>query len=146
MNAIVAMLATDPIFPPAELDEPEPSNFVAADINAPGVGHVLSVTDGASTTTRDGGRDDDFEIDLEVQVGYAVQSTVRADRRRVRDSGSSRIEALVAANRTLGMTFPTYVEIRDVSRDDNVYTADGPPVATLIMTLVVSYVATSAAG
>jgi hypothetical protein len=148
INAVANLLATDNVFPPAQLEEPEPSNFIAADPLNPSVSHVLSVQEGPTIVTRDGGRDDDFELEVEISIGYAVQAVDRITRRQVRDGAATRIEALIAANRTLGLTFSPlpYAEIRDATRNDNVFTDAGQPVATLIVTIAVAYVAASAAG
>jgi len=148
INAVANLLATDNVFPPAQLEEPEPSNFLPADPLNPSIGHVLSVQEGPTIITRDGGRDDDFELEVEILVGYAVQAVDRMTRRQFRDAAAARLEALIAANRTLGLTFSPapYAEIRELTRDDNVYTDGGLPVATLILTIAVAYVAASAAG
>ncbi len=144
LNALVSILATDALFPAAELDEPEPTDFIA--IAGQNAAHVLAVQEGTSVVTRDGGRDDDWELELEITVAYAVQCSTRQTRRALRDAACVRLQTLIASNRTLGLSFLPYVEIRDLARDDNIPTEGGVVIATAILTLAVTYVALSAAG
>ena len=146
--AFQTLLAADPFFPPAAIDEPEPSNFrTPVPGENPAMGDYLSVQDGPLKTTRDGGAADDFELELEVTLAYAVVLANTAERRARRDAAMQKIVAIVAANRTLGLGDPQiYAEIADAVRDDNVPVKAAAAVALLLVTVTVQFIAPSAAG
>jgi hypothetical protein len=146
LQALVTRLATDSGFPPADLDVPEPSGWAQLGAANSGLTQALTVQDGPVTVTRDGGRDDDYECELEAMIAYAVQGLDAAARRAARDSGIERIVALIAANRTLGLGVQNYAKIGGTERDDQVLTSGAAPVATALITVIVTFIAPSPAG
>lgn len=149
LQALRALLGGDSaFFPPPELDAPEPKNWRTA---IPGVavamGDHASVQDGHVTVTRDGGRENDWELELEATLAYAVYAADGVARRRRRDAAARHIEALIAGSRDLGLGDPqVYAEIGETVRDDLVPIKAAAPVALLMVTVNVQYVAASAAG
>jgi hypothetical protein len=148
LQALKARLESDPFFPPVHLDEPEPRNWRTS---IPGAGVALqdfvAVQDGEIEVTRDGGQQNDWELELKAKVVYLVQGAQVRERRSRRDAAARHITDLVRAARDLGLEDPqVYAEIEDVERDDNVILKASPPVAMIAVTVSVQFIADSVAG
>ena len=148
LQGLRSLIASDSWFPTVWLDEPEPSNWRT---NIPGevaaMGDYCAVQDGPLHITRDGGAANDFELQVDTTIAYAVMLADGAPRRLRRDTASDRIAALIAANRGLGLGDPQiYAEISDATRDDNVPVNHAAPAAILLLTVSIQFVAPSAAG
>lgn len=147
--AMQALLIADPFFPPdTALDAPEPSNWRK---NIPGVVSALSdhatVQDGPVEVTRDGGAQNDWELELEMGVVYAVQGAVASERRSRRDQAAEHVAAIIRAARDLGLQDPqVYAEIKSIERDDEVPVEATAPVALSRITVCVQFIADSPAG
>jgi hypothetical protein len=146
--ALHAIIASDPFFPPPELDAPEPQNWRTAIPGAPaGMQDFCTVQDGEITVTRDGGAENSWELQLDAEVYYVVQSADRRARRAQRDAAQAHISALIRANRTLGLPDPqVYAEIDSVERDDEVPVKATAPVALVRVKLCIQFIAESPAG
>jgi hypothetical protein len=146
LQAMVTRLATDSGFPPADLDVPEPTSWSPMSGANASLSQALAVQGGPVTVTRDGGRDEDYELELEAMIAYAVEGTSASLRRSARDSAIERIVALIAANRTLGLGVQVYAEIGAAERDDRSLAPGAPPVALALITVLVTFIAPSPAG
>lgn len=143
-------------FPPAAIDEPEPSGWVAVG-GAPGMLHAAAVQDGPppERLAYVRGADDTDELELEAVVAYAVQRPVaasetmavaRSARRARRDQAVERLAALIAANRTLGLGAEVWAELGPAQRDDEVAFANAVAAAVAVIPVRVLYTASHAAG
>jgi hypothetical protein len=146
LQALVARLATDSGFPPADLDVPEPTGWSPMSGASQGLSQTLAVQDGPVTVTRDAGGADDYELELEAMIAYAVEGLDVAARRAARDSAIERIVALISANRSLGLGVQTYAEISGAERDDRTLSPGAPPVAMALISVLVTFIAPSPAG
>jgi hypothetical protein len=148
LEAFRIMLRTDDFFPEPELDAPEPVNW-RTDIPGAQVamGDHCSVQDGDVRVTRDGGAENDWELELDAVIAYAVYASDQRIRRRRRDAAQGHIAALIRADRTLGLGDPQiFAEIGESVRDDHIPVQAAQPVALLIVTVTVQFVTSSAAG
>lgn len=161
LNAMVALLATDDFFPPAALDEPEPSSWteVAAAVNEIRLTHALAVQDGPPPEAMARARGPEGaaldELELELAVAYGVQAEagagstpaqVRTARRARRDEAVTRVAALVAANRALGLSsMEIWAEVAPAQRDDEVAFTNGIATATAVVPVRILYTAAHAA-
>lgn len=162
LNAMVALLATDDFFPPAALDEPEPSSWTevaAAAVNEIRLTHALAVQDGPPPEAMARARGPEGaaldELELELAVAYGVQAEaaagstpaqVRTARRARRDEAVTRVAALVAANRTLGLASQEiWAEVAPAQRDDEVAFTNGTATATAVVPVRILYTAAHAA-
>lgn len=155
LQALAAMLATVPeLFPPAAIDEPEPSAWTP--LGALGDDartlHAAAVQDGPPPDhlgfVRGGAGGD--ELELEAAIAYAVQyqpgpgddaAKAREIRRAVRDRAAPIVAALIAADRTLGLGHDVWAEVQPVQRDDAVSFANAVPTATAVIPIRVLYTA-----
>ncbi len=158
--ALAQLLASpeaEGFFPPAAIDEPEPSGWIAVEGDAR-LTHAAAVQDGpppdrlAFVRSDDGDTD---ELELEAVVAYAVQcplvagqtmAEARSARRARRDEAVERLAALIAANRTLGLGVEVWAELGPAQRDDEVAFANTVAAATAVVPVRVLYTAGHAAG
>lgn len=161
LQALVNLAATDPILPPAALDETEPSRWmqrqgfagIAGELN-----HALAVQDATpETLAYVRGADVDEageELEFTPVIAYAVQAkpgagddtaAVRAARRAARDEGVRRIADLIAGNRTLGVEAEVYAEVLAPARDDDVAFTNALPSATALIPVRILYTGRDAA-
>lgn len=146
-------------FPPAAIDEPDPSGWVDIAGTSPRLKHACAIQDGPPPdhlAFARGGDEGDAcdELELEALVAYAVvgapdagqtQLDVRSARRARRDAGVRRLAALIAGNRTLGLSNEVYAEVRPAQRDDAVAFPNAEPGAVALVPVRVLYTAASAA-
>lgn len=167
LSALQSLLATDPFFPPAAIDEPEPSEWIIVGDTPSSVApppafagrlfHACAVQDGPPPTllaTARGGGDAD-ELELEAAVAYAVradlaagqtQGQARAVRRARRDRAVQRLADLIAANRTLGLGVQVWAELAPAQRDDDIAFPHASACATAVIPVRILYAAAHAAG
>ena len=161
LGALSSLLATDPFFPPADIDEAEPTHWVeveAVTIDSIRLVHACAVQDGPPPTQLGRARGAEGEaldeLELEAAISYGVQAQVGAGvtirdcqkaRRARRDVAVTRVAALIAANRTLGLGPEVWAEVAPAQRDDGVTFANAAPTATAVVPVRVLYSATHAA-
>ncbi|ANC52428.1 hypothetical protein A4249_01265 [Brevundimonas sp. GW460-12-10-14-LB2] len=161
LQALVALTAGEPSLPPAALDEPEPSHWLARMGAAPIAGellHALAVQDATPETLAfvRGAEIDEAGEELEFTpiIAYAVQAkpgvgdtveTLRAARRQARDEGVRLIADLIAQNRTLGVEAEVYAEVMPPARDDDVAFVNALPSATALIPIRILYTGRDAA-
>ena len=148
LRALQSMMEQSGFFPPVSLDAPEPDDWrTPIPGEASALGDHAAVQDGPVKVTRDGGAVNDWELELEATLAYSVAGADRGARRARRDAGAAMIQALIRADRQLGLGDPqVYAEIAEAIRDDNIPVKASAPVALLLVTVAVQYVAPSAAG
>jgi hypothetical protein len=162
LDALVALLATDDFFPPAALDEPEPSSWTevaSAAIDEIRLTHALAVQDGPPPEAMARARGPEGaaldELELEAAIAYGVQAEagagstvaqVRAARRARRDEAVTRIAALIAANRNLGLpSLEIWAEVAPAQREDEVAFTNATAAATAVVPVRILYTAAHAA-
>ena len=163
LEALRDLLATDDFFPAAAIDEPQPNpsgpgGWAAIAGTSPRLQHACAVQDGPPPdhlAFARGAEDQDAdELELEAMIAYVVSAApdsgqlsadCRAARRARRDEAVRRIAALVAANRTLGLSSEVYAEVRPAQRDDAVAFPNAEPGAVALVPVRVLYTAASAA-
>ncbi len=150
LYALQGMLAGDSFFPEAEIDADEPQAWRAtAGGLAAGLQDAAAVQDCLEpAVTRDAGPEDSWELRGEFMIAYAVQaaSANRKAQRARRDQATEKVEALIAADRTLGLGLSIYAEIGPAQRHNNAPIKASAPVATVLIPINVDYIAPSAAG
>lgn len=163
LNALAALLADEEgFFPPAVIDEPEPSRWDI--LGAPfaagmTVLHALAVQDGPPpevlSFVRGAEHELTDELELEAAVAYGVRvelgagqtmDRARTTRRALRDLAVRKIAALISANRNLGLGDEVWAEVRPAQRDDDVAFPNATAVATAVVPIRVLYTAAHAAG
>lgn len=161
LQSLAARLATDPFFPPADIDEPEPTRWHDVAPSQDGaftVVHAIVVQDGPPPERMGRARGAEGEaldeLELEAAIAYVVQirpgvdtttENCRAARRARRDEGTRRIARLIAADRTLGLGPEVYAEVEPAQRDDDVAFPNALPAATTVVPVRTLYPATHAA-
>lgn len=156
--ALRDLLATRPdLFPPATIDEPEPTRWTPT-VDNPRAEHAAMVMDGGppeelAFVHGDAG-DPLSELELEAAIGYAVQvkaspgqsmSETRAERRALRDLAVRGIADLIAANPNLGLGQQVWADVRSPTRDDDVTMKNSIPAATAVLPIRVLYAGADAA-
>jgi hypothetical protein len=148
LAACQSMIATDPFFPAAEIDVEVPKSW-RADCGgaAAGLDDTIAVQgDQDPKITRDGGAEDDYEMEAEIILAYAVAGADETLRRSRRDKAALHLANLVRKDRTLGTGDPqVYAEIAASPRRDKVPIKAAAQVATVLFTLQVTYVSASPA-
>lgn len=162
LQALSALLATRPdFFPPAAIDEPEPTSW--PEVSDPAANgrqllHAAAVQDGPPperlALVRGAEGDPLEELELEAAVSYGVQVKpghgdgiveCRAARRARRDEAVDLIAELIAANRTLGLGVEVWAEVGPADRQDDVSFPNALPAATAVVPVRVLYPAAHAA-
>lgn len=163
LQALSGLLATRPdFFPPAAIDEPEPTSWPVAGDPAPNGRqflHAAAVQDGPPPDrlafVRGAESDPLDELELEAAISYGVQAKpghgdtiddCRAARRVRRDEAVALIAELVAANRNLGLGDEVWAEVGGAARQDDVAFPNALPAATAVIPIRVLYTAPHAAG
>ncbi len=147
--ALKTLIETDPFFPPVELDAPEPVNMRTGIAGAPSSvrDHVTVQSEEPSEVTRDGGAELSWELEARLSVVYAVQGGALSERRGRRDAAIRHLEALIEANRTLGIADPQiYAELQPAERADELVVKGAAGFSLVLVPIHVQYVARSAAG
>jgi len=161
LEALRDLLASDPegFFPPAVIDEPDPTGWTAIDGVGPRLTHACAVQDGPPPDqlafVRAGEDDQNCdELELEAMIAYVVTAApglgdtaedLRGARRARRDAGVRRIAGLISANRNLGLSLEVYAEVRPAQRDDDVGFKNAEPGAVALVPVRILYTAASAA-
>lgn len=161
LTALQAMLDGSGAFPPATIDEPEPSRWEPLADQPDGAMkllHAIAVQDGPPPErlayARGAEADPTDELELEAAIAYGVRvelgadqtmAEIRAVRRAARDEGVRVIAALIAGNRTLGLGAEIWAEVLPAQRDDDVSFPNAPAVATAVVPIRVLYTAAHAA-
>lgn len=159
LEALRDLLATDPdTFPPALIDEPDPSAWREIADTSPRLRDACAIQPGSPSDhlafVRGGDDLDADELEMEPTVAYAVSALpdagqtaadCRAARRARRDLAIRRLAALIAADRTLGLGGEVYAEVRPAQREDEVAFPNAEPGAVAMVPVRILYTAASAA-
>ncbi|HZV85408.1 MAG TPA: hypothetical protein VFF48_10530 [Brevundimonas sp.] len=162
LHALAALLATRPdFFPPAAVDEPEPTSWTPADDPAPNgrqLMHAAAVQDGPPpdhlgfVRGAEGEALDELELEAAISYGVNVKpghqdgiAECRVARRIRRDAAVDLIAELIAADRTLGLGPEVYADVRPADRQDDVAFPNALPSATAVVPIRVLYPAAHAA-
>lgn len=160
LEALRDLLATDEdgFFPPAPIDEPDPSSWRDIAGTSPRLKDACAIQDGPPPDhlafVRGAEGSDADELELEAVVAYAVQALpdpgqtaedCRDARRARRDAAVRRLAALIAGDRTLGLGVEVHAEVRPAQRDDAVAFPNAEPGAVVLVPVRVLYTAASAA-
>lgn len=162
LQALADLLATRPdFFPPAAIDEPEPTSWPPVSEpaeNGRQLLHAAAVQDGPPPDrlgfARGGEGDPLDELELEAAISYGVQvkpghqdgiAECRAARRVRRDEAVELIAELIAGNRTLGLGVEVWAEVGGADRQDDVAFPNALPAATAVVPIRVLYPAAHAA-
>lgn len=148
--ALQALLATDLFFPAAEIDAEEPSAWIAIEPSQPsGLTHAAAVHGcPPPSVTRDAGGESEWELRGEFVIAYAVQAAAknRQAQRARRDAATEKVQALIAANRTLGLDVSVYAELGAPEEHNEPPVKGAANVCSVIIPIFVDYIAPSAAG
>jgi hypothetical protein len=112
-----------------------------------GVSHSANILSGKFTPTIDGGPLSEWEGIRDATIAYATIGVDKDARAARRDLAVPAVEAMLAADRTLGSGDPqVWAEIGETSEDDDTPLVDSGNASVALIGINILYVAASAAG